>query len=128
MWVGWRWKERKKVGFSLGVGIWGREGKEEDLEGVIPQGLSGNSIDFWFSSQRKLNFAMSEKLFCKIIYGLLLTSVDSRLCCCQTCNRYTEWRTGYIVQTNLMAEFYRSRVAAMFATDSYMKFWTYWFS
>ena len=43
------------------------EGKEEDLEGLIPQGPSGDSIGFWFPSQRKLNFAKSEKLFCKII-------------------------------------------------------------
>ena len=43
------------------------EGKEEDLEGLIPQGPSGNSIGFWFRTQRKLNFAKSEKSFCKII-------------------------------------------------------------
>lgn len=53
--------------FSLGMRIGGREGEEEDLEGMIPQGPSGNSIGFWFPSQRKLNFAKSEKLFCKII-------------------------------------------------------------
>ena len=47
--------------------IWGGEGEEEDLEGVIPQGPSGNSIGFWFLSQRNLFFAKSEKLFCKII-------------------------------------------------------------
>lgn len=46
---------------------WGREGEEEeeDLEGVIPQGPSGNSIGFWFPSQRNLFFAKSEKSFCK---------------------------------------------------------------
>ena len=42
------------------------EREEEDLEGVIPQGPSGNSIGFWFPSQRNLFFAKSEKLFCKI--------------------------------------------------------------
>lgn len=63
--VGWRWKERKRVGFLFGGDGLGREGEEEDLEGVIPQGPSGNSIGFWFPSQRKLNFAKSEKLFCK---------------------------------------------------------------
>lgn len=36
--------EGKRMVFSLGVRIWGREGEEEDLEGVIPQGPSGNSI------------------------------------------------------------------------------------
>ena len=65
MWVGWRWKERKRMGFSFGGDGLGREGEEEDLEGVIPQGPSGNSIGFWFPSQRKLNFTKSEKLFCK---------------------------------------------------------------
>ena len=39
------------MGSSLGVRIWGKEGEEEDLEGVIPQGPSGNSIGFWFPSQ-----------------------------------------------------------------------------
>ena len=38
------------------------------LDGFIPQGPSGNSIGFWFPSQRKSNFAKSEKLFCKIIW------------------------------------------------------------
>lgn len=72
MWVGWRWKERKRMGFSLvGDGL-GREGKEEDLEGVIPQGPSGNSIGFWFPSQRNLFFAKSEKLFCKNIVSFLM--------------------------------------------------------
>lgn len=53
------------MGFLFGGDGLGREGEEEDLEGVIPQGPSSNSIGFWFPSQRKLNFAMSEKLFCK---------------------------------------------------------------
>lgn len=44
---------------------WRREGEEEDLEGVIPQGPSDNSIGFWFPSQRNLFFAKSEKSFCK---------------------------------------------------------------
>ena len=61
--VGWRWKERKRMGSSLGGDGLGREGEEEDLEGVIPQGPSVNSIGFWFPSQRNLFFAKSEKLF-----------------------------------------------------------------
>lgn len=71
--VGWRWKERKRVGFLFGGDGLGREREEEDLEGVIPQGPSGNSIGFWFPSQRKLNFAKSEKLFCKNIVCFLLS-------------------------------------------------------
>ena len=59
--------EREEEGgvFFGGDGL-GREGEEEDLEGVIPQGPSGNSIGFWFPSQRNLFFAKSEKSFCKI--------------------------------------------------------------
>ena len=39
-------EERKRMGSSLGGDGLGREGEEEDLEGVIPQGPSGNSIGF----------------------------------------------------------------------------------
>lgn len=55
------------MGSSWGGDGLGREGEEEDLEGVIPQGPSGNSIGFWFPSQLNLFFAKSEKMFCKII-------------------------------------------------------------
>ncbi len=59
-------EREEEGGVFFGGRIWGTEGEEEDLEGVIPQGPSGNSIGFWFPSQRKLNFAKSENLFCKI--------------------------------------------------------------
>ena len=72
-------EREKRVGFSLGVRTWGREGEEEDLEGVIPQGPSGKSIGFWFPPQRKLNSAMSEKLFCKIISSDYSNSACSSL-------------------------------------------------
>lgn len=60
-------EREEEGGVLLGGRIWGREGEEEDLEGVIPQGPSGKSIGFLFPSQRNLFFAKSEKLFCKII-------------------------------------------------------------
>ena len=58
-------------------------------------------------------------LFC---YLQLLLLCNSCLCCCQTCNRYTEWRTGYIVKTNLVAEFYRRWISTMLTTDTAVKF------
>ena len=48
-------------------------------------------------------------------YGFKLFIVDSCLCCSQSCDRYAERRAGYIVQTNLVAEFNRVRIAAVFA-------------
>ena len=66
-------EREEEDGFFFGGDGLGREGEEEDLEGVIPQGPASNSIKFWFPSQRKLNFAKSENLFCKIIFYLLFS-------------------------------------------------------
>lgn len=65
-------EREEEVGFLGGEDL-GREGEEEDLEGVIPQGPSGNSISFCFPSQQKLNFAKSQKIFCKIIKSVTRT-------------------------------------------------------
>ena len=57
---------------------------------MIPQGPSVNSIGFWFPSQRKLNFAMSENCSAKSSVSSVLLAVNSRLCRCQSCDRYPE--------------------------------------
>ena len=41
-------EREEEDGFFFGGDGLGREGEEEDLEGVIPQGPSGNSIGFCF--------------------------------------------------------------------------------
>ena len=41
-------EREEEDGFFFGGDGLGREGEEEDLEGVIPQGPSGNSISFCF--------------------------------------------------------------------------------
>ena len=57
-----------EVVFFFGVmGRWSG-GKEEDFEGLIPQGPSGNSIGFWSSSQRNLSSAVKQNIFCKIMF------------------------------------------------------------
>ena len=44
---------------------------------------------------------------------------------CQSCDRYAEWGTGYIIQSNLMAEFHGCRVSAVLAADTYVHVRTY---
>ena len=45
-------EREEEDGFSLRVRILGREGDEEDLEGVIPQGPSGNTIVLFLCNSR----------------------------------------------------------------------------
>lgn len=56
---------RKRRGLLM-MGMGWKE-KEEDLEGLILQGPSGNSIELQFCSQRKLSLAIRQKTFCKNI-------------------------------------------------------------
>lgn len=48
---------------------------------------------------------------------------DCCLCCCQSCDRNTEWRTGNVVQTDLVAELYGRWISAMLATDTNVQIW-----
>ena len=43
---------------------------------------------------------------------------DCRLCRCQSCDRYPEWRTGYIIESDIMAELNGGRIAAVLTADT----------
>ena len=50
--------------------------------------------------------------------ALVPGELDGSLCRSQTGNRHTVGRAGYIVESNLVAELYRSGIAAMLTADA----------
>ena len=52
------------------------------------------------------------------IKARLFFLLDNRLCRSEPCLRNSKRRTRHIIQTNSMAEFYRIRVATMFAANT----------
>ena len=45
------------------------------------------------------------------------------VCGSQARNRHAKWRTTDIIQSGIVEEFDRTRVAAMFATDAHLQIW-----
>ena len=54
----------------------------------------------------------------KQFYKLLL---ESCLSCCETCDRYSEGRAGYVVKTDLVAELYGCGVTTVLTADTYVE-------
>ena len=71
-------------------------------------------------------FVLFIRHYAPSLHSLFLS--DCCLSCCQTCNRYTEWRAGYIVKTNLVAELNRRWVTTVLTTNTAVKFAVYRFS
>ena len=75
-----------RIGWDRWIFLWSdgkmewMKGKEEGLEGLIPQGPSGDSIGFWSPSQRNLSSAVRQNIFCIIIFCSLFLLSDCRLC------------------------------------------------
>src|SRR5438067_13513692 len=50
--------------------------------------------------------------------SILWLCLENSLCCCEACDRNAKRRATHVVQSNLIAEGYRARFAAMLAADA----------